>query len=57
MKEFIKQLWITLVKKDLYIKNYLKKFAKNIIIPTMLTAGFVTLGVQALIKANIFQIY
>lgn len=35
----------------------LNKFTKNIIIPTMLIAGFVALGVQALIRANIFQVY
>lgn len=35
----------------------LNKFTKNIIIPTMLIAGFVALGFQTLIKANIFQVY
>lgn len=35
----------------------LNKFTKNIIFPTMLIAGFVALGFQTLIRANIFQVY
>ncbi len=35
----------------------LNKFTKNIIFPTLVLSTYIAFGFQALIKANIFQIY
>lgn len=35
----------------------LNKFTKNIIFPTLVISSYIALGFQALVKANIFQIY